>query len=1708
MAKQDSQSTSSVDTRSFDKSLVEDVNDFHLPQNVWTQARNVINNSKSGDLGKLGNEPGNQFCARAPYTIIGGIHLEKGKWEIFSTNNTDSEIGVFDEETCSYITLVNDKCLNFNTNNLIIGVAKPNGDCAIDTYWEDGRRNPSRTLTVNMSNPYDQYVPWVCADIDPSPTCVDCQPIFPLQLDCDKIRLAPLIKMPCLRVEKGVNGGTLLNGSYFVVAAYTVNQLRITDYSTPSNVQSLFEHENVASSLDIFVDFTDDRFDEYELVLVSTVNQQTVARRVGIYSTRQSIVTLDLVNNTWTTVPIELISVRNSVVETADAMFTVADNLVRVGPQNKFDFNYQPLANQIVVKWQAVEYPADYYRKGGNNTGYLRDEVYPFFVRWVYSTGDKSNSYHIPGRPSMAYPALGPGVYDDSPYFGIEALVGDNQVFESFNTGVQTALPGTILPDGGVVIAEGLMGYWESTELYPDDDGIVWNAGILLSPYSAFGLVEYGGASHDLCGKPIRHHKMPDNETTVHFENGGDKIRILGLGFENIKPPVDNSGVLIPGIVGYEILRGSRQGNRSIIAKGMFNNMGLYTVPGNLTTRRGAYANYPYNDVNPDPFLSLGETNTAACNIFNTTGGGLSGFTPQSEFSCVGQNTEPLFSFHSPDTNFTHPFLSVKEVKSYGQYRGLATGKFEYSEKHPRHKVVTNLSFLASSVAGLGIAYLAMSGKRTTVTVIPHIPGYSQDGLSYPSITGVGAWLLGTGTSSITTVGTPMTPGSDGSQPTFSDGVSIGITESASINTAATVYNNSLANLGVNVLGLLGGQVYVAEQTYDSTLGSAGNDAFIKHRKDIEQTDGEFSVLPSAFRVLTGLPTFLYYLAEGTDATLRLIKNILRFRDFGLKYNSHCFYNGFVAPIAANRRRTIVESNYIGPNIQDFGAGYRINNEYRSTFVATQLDSDFRPIVHFDNTRSIRIGDPFSASTLFGGNTLEEPTLNSFNTGSSAAYVGLKQRIRNQYGQLQSILQMPVSDCIEYVTLPLSAGTPVFLGTSPTMFNGDIYIGRYTEKNTFFYFYEWLFDQPDGFEFDYLKHRMLLYPTYWANFENFETQDFTSSILSPATNIFIPSNWTTPSDFYVLDGTICDPLQFAVKNAWFYLFNSGIRDFFVESEINIDLRDWGTTDSERHYDPYRYTEQKIIFDTSIIKATNYFKYDQSLSVSKTYINYISWGALQLTSYDPFLAESCFEYRPKRVIYSLPGNFESNKDFWRVFLPLNYKDFIAQVTCIKPINKSGAIIFFDAASPIQFQGTDTLETGLGTKLVIGDGALFAQPMQSIVNVDDPYEYASCQNRLSVMNTPAGLYWISENQGKIFRYGNGGMRELSSEDLRWWFSNYLPYKILDDFPQFNILDNAITGVACQSVYDNENGLVYFCKKDYELRKDITDVVTYNPTTRQFLVNGILVIEIGDPNYFNSASWTISYDPKVEDGEFLGYHDWHPDLLFPTRNTFMSVSRPGIDPLNPNNIRTNGIWIHNFRCDLYCNYYGLNYPFEVEWNVHTAQTVNTLRSIEYYMEAYKYAPNCYDRYHLLEENFDEAVIYNTEQCSGLLKLDLTPRNDLPLLIQYPIINFTNIQILFSKVENRYRFNMFWDVTRERGGQDVGIPGVPAYAQQMIWNTPANGYAKTLNANNMNYTKSEVQRKKFRHYTNSVLLRKLISGDAKIMVMLTDNKNLYSPR
>ena len=1502
------QSTSQTDTDIFVKGMIKDTNTSLVGKEQWTHARNAINNSDRGDVGTLGNEPANLHCVQIPYTVIGAIHLYGDKWVVFSTDDMNAEIGTFDDSECKYETLVNDgsgaacppeNCLNFRKQNLITGAAKENFDCTWQVYWDDGR-NPSRTLNIDRPAWKTQKI----VDDD----CITYVPIEPKQIDCELIRLAPLLDTPRVTLNKADDGGQLRNGSYQAFIAYCINEQTIGDWIGVSNVQALYEHEDMGGSLHIeFADLDKGEFEYFKLVIASNNQSEIQAKAIGFYSTETTEVSIDYIDQKLEAVPIEYLPLRNPAYEKSDHMYVVNDYLIRQGPKEQFDFNYQPFANEIRSRWVVTQFPADYYAKGGNKATFMRDEVYSFFIRWIYNTGEKSSSYHIPGPAKENFDQVGGFSVDElAPSGDANTLSTEEKVFQVYNTaglntdGYSDVSPNTyITNDGGWIRYNGGMAYWESTETYPHKPE-VWG---------------------DLCGKPIRHHKFPEESYSPaggfmdRSSNNNQSINILGVRFDNIALPranptreglcdaiVEEEGEILSNIVGYEILVGSRMGHKSILAKGIARNMRGYALPADATGNeseddmQGVMPNYPYNDLGSDPFLHNPNGGGDPEYPYQTAGGGSGGVRYGS-----GWTRADCMTFHSPDTSINRPFLNPYEIKNYGATAGKSIGIFKVSEKHPQEKLIKNICAIIAIVIGAGYAIGQTRGKKQVKFdyPMPRVDSVAAAPWSGWAVAGgnVGAMAIQQGagivTESIHTVSSVV------GAPKLGGEVARGL------NTAAA-YPSQVA--------MFGGYEAGGQQTSYDSNGSW------------------FSELPGLLQPFYGVFAFMQSTAEGGNHIIELIYNLVSYQDYALKYNSHgLYYHTMQHGNGAVIRSRVEKARYVKNTMQMLTSDIKVNNLFRPNTVAvkTEGNSLTMPPAGLDNSR-------YTVGDVNGWGRFTRPRVR----GIAANYVGLKFNFENQYGQLDQIKQIPITNG-EFGTGvqliknhwedTLDENTRL---SSVALYGGDCYLSRYTEKVIMPLFWDFLLGQPDGFPYDYRLRSNVPYPMYWANFQKYDLSNLArwitsfswlesgsaaeSSVmpnffhhLDRSTTSTVSDGWgnvgvtsqgggvggiNTPGDFddnpgdsystgggsfwssLTGDESGCDdcdtdfadgnevgddlteygisgggaPQQtgasfqgsgpdgsgeslFHIKNGYFYTHVNGINDFFVETEINVALRDYEDSLGKRHYDWLEFTDVNELFTAEIEAAGNFYKYDESLGVSKFFSKMISWGMIQPRDYDPKVAEECHTHYPKRLIYSLQAQKEAKKDFWRVFLANNYKDFKNKVNVIKPISKSGAVILFPHLAPVMFQGVDTLQTDLGTKLTIGDGGLFSQPMQNVTNADLSHEYGSCESSRSVVNTPSGLFYISQQQGKIFQLGQG-LTNIANNGMKEWFNQYLPSKLLAQFPEMEHcntwVDNPLAGVGCQSVYDPNYDIVYFCKKDYICNDP--DCIVYKPCEGFFFNN----------------------------------------------------------------------------------------------------------------------------------------------------------------------------------------------------------------------------------------------------------------------------------
>lgn len=782
-----------VATNTFTGGMRKDLDESYIKNDSWSHARNAVRNTHQGELGTLSNEASNLLKVYAPYEyIIGALPAYEDKWVIFSTDDGFSEIGLFDVGSGKYTKILNSQKLGLKSSNTITGAVKVNFDSTYTVYWDDGL-NPSRKL--NLQNPEEDIV---------------------------KMRLADLIDVPTLDLKKSSTGGTLPNGSYQVVVAYLVNGIRATDYYC-SGIQSLFSHTG-GSALELTLSHTDSDYKEIEVGLVYTSDLKTQAIKVGVYSATSRKIHISEISATAVAIPIENIPLKTPVFEKSDAMYTVGDYLLRVGVHSEPNYNYQQSANKIIAKWVALEVDSDYYLKGGNKVSYMSDENYAFYIEGITSTGGTTASYHIPGRAAEGDEKSNIGGQDAYEYFDKNNFSIPKK-FQVYNTAsIESIDPYTL--DEGTVIMQGRMGYTESEEVYQNSPEI-WG---------------------DLAGKNIRLHKFPDRSKVPLFGNNGRTINILGVKFENIAPFTDFDGNVVENIVGYRILRANREGHKTVVAKGLFNNMRGYKVPD--SDQEGLYPNYPYNDLRKDIYLSSAQI----------TENGTS-----SDSKALTDYKKDIFTFHSPDTTFKTPSLSAAEITLDAEVYGSVQGSFDQVYKHPKHRLLEDYAVFTAGLVGTALGLTAINGKQTSYKVHE---GDTEEEVKPKTQLGSTAGLTGL----ISTASGAL-------------GLLSGIGGSDVIASIGSVLGNPIVSMGLNAV--TGGLFGVLKGGIGGLLGLGGGS------KDKTISKREQGVLDQAQDIISGNNAYLYtyFLTEGFDKALEVIHKSAPYRQFAYQYNSACFYN-------------------------------------------------------------------------------------------------------------------------------------------------------------------------------------------------------------------------------------------------------------------------------------------------------------------------------------------------------------------------------------------------------------------------------------------------------------------------------------------------------------------------------------------------------------------------------------------------------------------------------------------------------------------------------------------------------------------------------------------------------------------------------------------------------------------------------------------------
>lgn len=186
------------------------------------------------------------------------------------------------------------------------------------------------------------------------------------------------------------------------------------------------------------------------------------------------------------------------------------------------------------------------------------------------------------------------------------------------------------------------------------------------------------------------------------------------------------------------------------------------------------------------------------------------------------------------------------------------------------------------------------------------------------------------------------------------------------------------------------------------------------------------------------------------------------------------------------------------------------------------------------------------------------------------------------------------------------------------------------------------------------------------------------------------------------------------------------------------------------------------------------------------------------------------------------------------------------------------------------------------------------------------------------------------------------------------------------------------------------------------------------------------------------------------------------------------------------TTSLWRHLTDVINYNKFYGNIEPYIIEYPFAYQLQDEILQNVIDYTKSYEYLPipdGVFNDNAVIQTDkyFNKAILYNGQQCTGILKLVPKPLNNLAAYNSYPLYNADSKTIIFTKSDNFYQYNTFWSIVKNKS-----LP---------LFNTSCESLSidKVLNQSNMDYG------------VKSFAKAPLRAKDLKVRHILDDRSNVH---
>lgn len=210
----------------------------------------------------------------------------------------------------------------------------------------------------------------------------------------------------------------------------------------------------------------------------------------------------------------------------------------------------------------------------------------------------------------------------------------------------------------------------------------------------------------------------------------------------------------------------------------------------------------------------------------------------------------------------------------------------------------------------------------------------------------------------------------------------------------------------------------------------------------------------------------------------------------------------------------------------------------------------------------------------------------------------------------------------------------------------------------------------------------------------------------------------------------------------------------------------------------------------------------------------------------------------------------------------------------------------------------------------------------------------------------------------------------------------------------------------------------------------------------VNGVETeIYTSNTTYFEDCSFTVAYNPLLQG--WISFYSFKPSYYIPYQHYFQTGYNTNTDTT---------LWSHLLTNRSYTVFNQTKYNWEIEVPRKEKYSNSVLNSIEYWLDSRVYL-NEFDYSERRDFGFDEAVVYNNSNNSGLLKLVNSQINNRKQATEYPKFFTGYKEILQTESNKKFTFNHFFNQVRKD------------YNNINIWSHDNNGLKSSINDKAMNY-------------------------------------------